>query len=120
MRSVRWKHAAPKAKARPRHEPGKMNKTEEAYFEQVLKPRVMAGELASAQFEVLKLRLAKATFYDTDFLVVTADGQIEIHEVKGHWEDDARVKFKVAVEMFPWFKFRVVQRIKGQWIFDDY
>jgi hypothetical protein len=28
-----------------------------------------------------------------------ADGQLQAHEVKGHWEDDARVKIKVAASL---------------------
>jgi hypothetical protein len=37
-----------------------------------------------------------------------ADGQIECHEVKGHWMDDARAKIKIAAEMYP-FRFLAVR-----------
>ena len=37
-----------------------------------------------------------------------AHGQMECHEVKGHWLDDARCKIKVAAEMYP-FRFLAVQ-----------
>jgi hypothetical protein len=37
-----------------------------------------------------------------------ADGSIELHEVKGFFEDDAKVKVKVAASMFP-FVFRLVR-----------
>lgn len=30
-----------------------------------------------------------------------ANGQLEAHEVKGHWQDDARVKVKVAADQYP-------------------
>ena len=30
--------------------------------------------------------------------------QMEMHEVKGFWQDDARVKIKVAAQMYP-FRF---------------
>jgi hypothetical protein len=33
-----------------------------------------------------------------------ADGSLECIEVKGYWMDDARVKIKVAAEMYP-FRF---------------
>lgn len=39
--------------------------------------------------------MADKTFYSPDFIVPALDC-IEVHEVKGHWEDDARVKIKVA------------------------
>ena len=36
-----------------------------------------------------------------DFMVMLADGQLQAHEVKGYWTDDARVKIKVAAALFP-------------------
>ena len=39
-----------------------------------------------------------------DFAVLPADGVLEIHEVKGFWQDDARVKIKVAASLYP-FRF---------------
>lgn len=52
----------------------------------------------------MKFRLADNTFYTPDFAVMMPDGQIEIHEVKGYWQDDARAKIKIAADMYP-FKF---------------
>lgn len=80
-----------------------MNKTEAAY-EAMLKQRMSAGEILWYKFEGIKLRLADNTFYTADFFVMAADGQLEAHEVKGFWTDDARVKTKVAAAMYP-FKF---------------
>ena len=80
-----------------------MNKTEDAYA-QTLELRKRAGEIAWYRFEGLKLRLADKTFYTPDFAVMLADGQIECHEVKGYWLEDARAKIKVAAEMYP-FRF---------------
>jgi hypothetical protein len=92
-----------KIKTRPRHQPGKMNKTEKKYAD-FLELRKKAGEIVRWVFEPFKLRFADNTFYSPDFMVVTAE-QIESHEYKGHWEDDARVKIKVAAEMFPELQF---------------
>lgn len=99
---------------------GTMNKTEAAY-EQLLKRRLMAGEIAWYKFEGVKLRLAAATFYTADFFVMAADGQLEVHEVKGVWTDDARVKTKVAAAMYP-FKFIGVRRGKSSagWLFEEF
>ena len=83
---------------------GKMNKTEEAYAAH-LELRKAAGEVLWWKFEGMKLRLADNTFYTPDFNVLTRDCVMECHEVKGYWIDDARVKIKVAAEMFP-FRFR--------------
>ena len=86
---------------------GAMNKTEAGYG-QHLELLKHAGEVLWYRFEGVKLRLADNTFYTPDFAVMGAAGQIELHEVKGFWEDDARVKIKVAAEMYP-FKFLAVR-----------
>jgi hypothetical protein len=39
-----------------------------------------------------------------------ADGSLECHEVKGFWADDARVKIKVAAEMYP-FRFIAIMKL---------
>lgn len=101
---------------------GQMNKTEEKYH-QYLAMRKAAGEVVWFAFEGMKLRLADRTFYTADFVVMLVTGQLELHEVKGFWEDDARVKIKVAAEQYP-FRFVAVQANKNvegpDWIFEDF
>lgn len=86
---------------------GVMNKTEAAY-EAHLKLLLMAGEIQWYRFEGIKLRLADNTFYTPDFAVMAADGVMELHEVKGYWEDDARVKIKIAADQYP-FRFKAIK-----------
>lgn len=93
---------------------GQQNKTEAAYEDRVLKPAMLSGDVAWYRFEGVKLRLADSTFYTPDFAVMRRNGEIEIHEVKGFWTDDARVKIKVAAAQYP-FQFVAVQRVKGEW-----
>ena len=90
------------------HKSGEMNKTEELYAAHLerLKQRSV---IADYRFENVKLRLANKTFYTPDFMVIKPDGTLEMHEVKGYWEDDARVKIKVAAGEFP-FVFVAVKR----------
>jgi len=96
---------------------GTMNKTEREY----------AGHLSYLQtlkrilwfkFEGVKLRLADNTFYTPDFAVMPDDCRLEMHEVKGWWQDDARVKIKVAASIYP-FRFIAVtkraQKHGGGW-----
>lgn len=97
------------ARAVYRPTPGKMNKTEAAYA-LVLEARRQGGELKAWKYEPLRLILAPKTTYCPDFLVVTSDDEIELHEVKGFWRDDARVKIKVAATTFPWFRFIAVSK----------
>lgn len=101
-----------KARARPRPTDGP-NKTEAAYG-QTLELQLRAGIIVWYKFEALKLRLADRTFYTPDYAVITASNlELEFHEVKGFWEDDARVKIKVAAEIYPHFRFIAVTRSKS-------
>lgn len=101
---------------------GERNKTEAAY-ESLLRTRQIAGEVVWFRFEGVKLRLADNTFYTPDFVVMVADGQIELHEVKGFWADDARVKIKVAADQYP-FRFIAVRarskRDGGGWEIEEF
>lgn len=101
------------------YETDAMNQTEARYAGR-LDGLKHAGKIVAWAYEAVKLRLADRTFYTPDFLVVMTDGSIEIHEVKGHWEDDARVKIKVAARMYPWFRFRAVKSARGGWETEDF
>ena len=85
---------------------GTMNNAEKAY-DAYLFLLERAGEVIWHKFEGIKLRLADKTFYTCDFAVLAADGVLEMHEVKGFWMDDARVKIKVAASIYP-FRFVAV------------
>ena len=93
------------------HKAGEMNKTEALYAAHLEEWKRLAI-IADYRFECVKLRLADKTFYTPDFMVLKPDGTLEMHEVKGFWEDDARVKIKVAAAQFP-FVFVAIKRAKG-------
>lgn len=92
---------------------GQMNKTEAAY-DAFLQAETYAGRVLWHKFEGVKLRLADKTFYTPDFVVMAADNVLEMHEVKGFWQDDARVKIKVAASLYP-FRFIAVKKRGGSW-----
>ncbi len=95
---------------------GERNKTEAAY-EAFLQALHAAGDVLWFKFEGVKLRLADNTFYTPDFAVMRRNGQIELHEVKGAaaiFLDDAKVKVKVAAEMYPFRFFVVFPKKKSQ------
>jgi hypothetical protein len=100
-----------------------MNGLEKRYAA-YLEIRRVVGEIRGWKFEAVKLRLAPATFYNVDFTVWMADGSFEQHEVKGgHFEDDARVKVKVAARMFPEYRFIVARekdRKRSEWSFEEF
>lgn len=101
---------------------GQMNKTESEYY-QLLELRKRAGEVVWYRFEGVKLRLADNTFYTPDFAVMLSTGEMEMHEVKGFWTDDARVKIKVAAEQYP-FRFIAVKpkakKAGGGWEVEEF
>ena len=101
---------------------GTMNKTEAAYAA-TLDLRRYAGEVAWFKFEGVKLRLADNTFYTPDFAVMLADGALEMHEVKGLWQDDARVKIKIAADLYPMRFIAIKARAKkdgGGWAIEEF
>jgi hypothetical protein len=103
----------PAAFALGRLKAGKMNKTEAAYAK-YLEALKHAGEVLWYAFEPMNLKLADKCFYAVDFLVMVKTGQLECHEVKGYWTDDALVKIKTAAANFP-FRFIAVRLVKGEW-----
>lgn len=103
--------------ARGRVRSSGMNKTETLYGELLL-ARKAAGEIAWFRFEGITFKLADDTRYTPDFAVMLASGEFECHEVKGsrgNFRDDAKVKLKVAAEMFP-LRFRLAfPMVGGGW-----
>lgn len=74
------------------------------------------GEIREVRYESLTVKLAKHTTLTPDFLLDMPDRTVEIHEVKGQIREDAWVKLKVAASLWPWFRWFVVTRKKGEWI----
>lgn len=108
--------AQPAPRRAPSHTAGKMNKTEARYADR-LKLLKISGDIRDFWFERLTLKIGDDCRYTPDFMIVTDLGRIELHEVKGAFvRDDARVKLKVAAEMFPQFQFVFCQLVKGNWI----
>lgn len=96
---VRRREPAEVILPKPELEGRKMNSLEIDYA-QHLAARQAAGEILSWGFERIRLRLARRTFFTPDFDVLLPDHLIEIHEAKGYWKDDARVKIKVAADIY--------------------
>jgi hypothetical protein len=94
---------------------GVMNKTEERFLEEWIKPRILTGDVTWWAFEGIKLRLADSTFFTADFAVMNRERAIDIIDVKGAAHlvaEDARVKIKVAAEHFP-FRFHLAWPMGG-------
>ncbi len=85
---------------------GERNKLEASY-EQHLESRKQAGEIIWYKFEGMTFKLAKDTRFTPDFSIMLANCEIELHECKSIWRDDAKAKIKIASELYP-FKFVAV------------
>lgn len=97
---------------------GSMNSYELAYS-RYLEGLKHSGSVLWFEFEPMSLKLAPSTHYRPDFLVQLSDLTLEIHEVKGHWEEKARIKIKVAADKFP-FRFIAITKEKGLWVREEF
>lgn len=86
---------------------GTMNKTEAAYAAHLERLRA-TGDVEWYRFEGVKLRLADSTFCTPDFAVMSGDGVMEMHEVKGFMMEDSAVKIKCAADQYP-FRFFIIR-----------
>jgi hypothetical protein len=116
--------AKERMQAKGRLPKGVMNATETRYAAH-LDELKLAGDVVWWRFEPVRLLLAKLTTLTPDFMVQLADGTVELHDVKGAkaiYEDDAKVKMKVAAKEYP-FVFRVVfpkaKKDGGGWIIEE-
>jgi len=108
--------------ARAGHRPlGTMNETEAGYA-LVLEQRLHVGEIVDWKYEKIKLKIGLASrngkpiskWYHPDFICITKDYQIEFIELKGGYiTDEGKGKFLAACAQYPFFKFYMVQVIKG-------
>jgi hypothetical protein len=109
-----------RVRARGRHVPGEMNRLEKQYSEH-LEARKQCGEVVAYWFERWKFKLADRTFYTPDFVVMLPAGELEAHEVKGFWEEDARVKAKVFADQFPMPLHGVTKPKRGSdWVIETF
>ena len=95
-----------------------MNRLEQKYANHLAMLKC-ADEIDCYFFEKVGLRLANKCFFYPDFLVVYND-RFEFHEVKGHWEDDALVKIKVAAQMYPFYKFIAIEYKNKAWVYRNF
>lgn len=123
---------APKAKGKLKAREG-MTRPEKRYAERLIGMQLI-GVIHWYAFEPIKLRLADNTTYTPDFLILAQNGGLECHEVKGSktvqlksgkasrpWcEEDAKIKIKVAAEMYPFRFVMAWEDEQGTWHHKDY
>ena len=92
------------------------NKTEASYRAEVIARRT---DVAAVHYEGLTVRMANGHRYTPDWVVVTAGGRVECHEVKGgyalHSHQRARLAFDQARIEFPWIVWVWAVKTKNGW-----
>lgn len=96
-------------RAKARDDPELENQLERDYAQE-LELRRKAGEIRRWVPKAIRLRIGTSATYKPDFLVVTADGEIQLHETKGHFREAAKVRIKAAAWHYPEFRFLVITR----------
>jgi hypothetical protein len=100
-------------------DPAGMNRTEAAYSRRLDRMRA-AGEILSWRYEALTFRLGHRCNYTPDFLVISPT-EVQIHEVKGGFvREDGLIKWKLAAERHPEFRFFLCRLVKQQWSIEEY
>lgn len=105
-----------KARQYKRHIRGEKNGLEAKYEAEVLIPQRDRGEVVAWHFEAVTLDVivpneAKPARLTPDYLVLMADGTIEMRDVKGFCEEDAKLKVKAASERYPWMRWYLVTKV---------
>lgn len=101
-----------------RREPGEVNGLEREYAQML----AADPEVENFWFERMKVQLARATFWEPDFLVQKVSGELQIHEVKGgFFPEKNRIKLKTIAS---WFPMRVIlaqkKNKKTGWRFTEF
>lgn len=86
----------------------------EARYAQYLETQLLTGQIRAWWPHGITLRLGDDNRYTDDFVVLTLDGVIELHEVKGWMREASYSKMKAAANMYRLlFRFRLVKAVKG-------
>jgi hypothetical protein len=121
-----------RARGRVRKRRGEMNATE-ARFAAELRTMQTVGEIEWYGYECITFRLADRTTYTPDFLMLYATGELWAIDVKGttktkggkhkaFTEEDAKIKIKLAAELFPLrfgLAYQLPKNAGGAWRIDE-
>jgi len=77
---------------------------------------VLSGwKVMDYKYEAIRIRLAERTTYTPDFLVTFDDNSMMLIEIKGaHAFEDSLVKYKIATEQYPNFKWAMWRKDKAR------
>lgn len=92
----------------------------ELLYSQVLDLQRLEGSIKRWAYEEIGFKLAPKMHYWPDFAIWLPDGTLMFDEVKGSFiRDKAMNKPKSAAVRYPEHRFRLVQKLKSSWRFQD-
>lgn len=87
---------------------------ERDFYNGVLHPRLLSGELVAVLYEAHKLvvgaRGNHLVYYTPDFVCVDASGRLIYYEVKGYWREAALARIRAAALIHWYVEFIAVTR----------
>lgn len=91
---------------------------ERDFLAETVLPALEAGIIRAWAYELVEFELGRVS-WTPDFLVMLADGSLEVWEVKGHMfkQDDVRIRAVVSI-FGGCFRFKIFHRIKNAWRVD--
>lgn len=92
----------------------KLNRTEQRYRDR-LELMKRSGGIVDFKVQQITLKIADDCRYTCDFSVINNDYTITLVDVKGFEREDAVIKMKCAAQMFPEYRFEMVEWRKGEW-----
>lgn len=100
IKKARWK---PKKRGEP-------NKLEQRHRDTVIADGIKSGEYVDCLYEAVSFSIShneERIVYTPDWLILRADGEIEIHEVKGAiYRGDSRVRLRLAASRYYWINWK--------------
>ena len=75
----------------------------------LIKAREIAYYDTQVRFEI-EVHKKHICWYVADFLITAKDGSSEVHETKGHWTKDAKLKRKLFEACYPHIKYIVIKQ----------
>lgn len=87
-------------------------------FAQLLDQHKQEGRIKDWWYESLRFEIGKGAWYKPDFPILMSDNEMIICEVKGRKREAGIAKIKAAALRHP-FRFFLVSKQKGAWVYDE-
>ena len=98
------------------------SKWEAAYHAERLRPDIGSGAISWCAYEGISIQVGTSAvpcWYTADWATLRR-GWVELHEVKGHMREAARVRMSALVRVCPWVRLLVATGGPGKWVVTEW